>query len=288
MTVFLLLFRKSAVLIFFLICPFIIAPFFLVSQVLYKKEQAEPFPNIFFPRKYYILLIWNHTGQWNHKHTSLILVNFLLSLSVFSFLRHSSPPRDFSVYRTRLTSLFTRIFLSFFLSCQFAVRIVCFMSRIRTVFFCEIEDQKREKITSEKEGKKIHRKGERRQISSEVEDFKLSVTSLIPFFSLNLYISFFYCIFCCIFSFSLSILEDLRSFIVFLIPSFPALFKSFKINSSMRSENMGSKRRKESIRIFIGDFLRDVSVLQLERLLLLLLLLLLLMFNFRVVYVSRI
>jgi len=94
-----------------------------------------------------------------------------------------------------------------------------------------------------------------RQISSEVEDFKLSVTSLIPFFYLNLYISFFYFIFCCIFSFSLSTSEDVRFFIVFLLPPFPALFKSFKDKFSMKTREYGFKKEERINTNFYWGFL---------------------------------
>jgi hypothetical protein len=98
------------------------------------------------------------------------------------------------------TYVFVYTHLSFSLGCS----AYCMFYVTYRDIFCGIEDQKREKIKTERGvAKKIGRKEEeRRQISSEVEDFKLSVTSLIPFFYLNLYTFTCYFIFCCIFSFS--------------------------------------------------------------------------------------
>jgi hypothetical protein len=102
------------------------------------------------------------------------------------------------------------------------------MSCIRTVF-CGIADQKREKIKTERGvAKEIGRKEEgRREISSEVEDFKLSVTSLIPFFYLNLYIYFVILFFVASFRFLFPLERMLDSSSFFFYPLSPIRMKKY-------------------------------------------------------------
>ena len=88
--------------------------------------------------------------------------------------------------------------------------------------------EKRKKIKSEREGKKRGRKEGRRQISSEVEDFKLSVTSLIPFFYLALYISFVILFLLHLFVFPLPLQRMLDSSSFFFYPLSPLYLNLLK------------------------------------------------------------
>ena len=74
----------------------------------------------------------------------------------------------------------------------------------------------------------VGRKVGRRQISSEVEDFKLSVISLIPFFYLNLYISFFILFFVVSFRFPFPLQRMLDSSSFFLYLLYPLYLNLLK------------------------------------------------------------